>query len=73
MAAVQRRDEPRKFLDASLVPVEHALRARAAVLEVEATEGESQEPDDEGALMGCAVKRFVAAEHRALADELHHW
>lgn len=61
MATVARRDEPRKFLDASLVPLEHALLARAQVLD-----GAPPKALDMRA-------QWLADELRALADELHHW
>jgi len=64
MAAVQRRPEPRKFLDASLVPLQHALRARADVLADEA---------EHGAPPMTSQRLWLAAELRALAAELHHW
>jgi hypothetical protein len=60
----QRRTEPRKHLDVSVVPVERALLARARVLEEESTR------------VGPAsllTLRTVAAEFRALAEELHYW
>lgn len=74
MAAVPRRSEPRKFLDASLVPLEHALRARADVLDERATSVREQ-PQWETTIDGAKSYRdeYTAAEFRALAAELHHW
>ena len=73
MAAVQRRPEPRKFLDASLVPLERALRARADVL-AEQCQAVDDAPDAEGpTLIMATVLAGVAQEFRVLADELHHW
>ena len=57
-----RREQPKRFLDASTVPVERALLARADELE---------KPDGHG---GYEMTRLnIAAEFRALAEELHHW
>ena len=64
-AEPQRKPEPTKYLDASLVPLERALRARADVLQVEAAQ-------DAGNLVN-TVKAGVAVELLKLADELHHW
>ena len=62
-----RRDNPKLHLDASVVPVERALLARAEALDAEAHEPES-EPT-----IGSAVKLLVSQEFRQLADELHYW
>jgi len=57
-----RRTEPRRFLDASLVPLENALLERAGELDVQFDSGPEKE-----------VAAFVAHEFRALAKEMHHW
>ena len=65
----RRTDAQRKrFLDASVVPVERALLARAEAL----SEGIEQVP---GRPLPPAVETtlWLAAEFRALADELHYW
>lgn len=62
-----RRPEPRKFLDASLTPLERALRARADTIEAEA-DGLAAIGNRERDWIG-----YTASEFRALADELHHW
>lgn len=61
----QRRPEPRKFLDASLVPLERALLARAGELDKKA----AVEPT--GTVNWIAME--MAAEFRALAEELRYW
>jgi hypothetical protein len=58
----QRRTQRRTHLDASVVPVERALLARAQVLESGA--------DDDNAEPAWP---FLAAEFRELAEELHYW
>lgn len=55
-----RREHRRTYLDASVLPVEQALLARASALTVEADDG-----------MWGQVKLLVAAEFRLLAEELH--
>lgn len=72
MAEPKRRDQRRTHLDASAVPVERALLARAAVLDDRAGTASGQPqlgigPDDARLLHG------VASEFRALAEELHYW
>lgn len=59
----KRREQRRTHLDASVVPVERALLARAQTLE-----RQSEETDG-----GNANYLFVAAEFRSLAAELHYW
>ncbi len=78
-AGPQRRTERRKHLDASVVPVEKALLARAGAigshLDVVRQAARVHGLTDE-ALVGViadAVAEIVAAEFRAMADELHHW
>ena len=67
-----RRPQPRKYLDAGLVPLERALLARAGVLDEESRT--AQDPANvtaEG--RGSALLGIIAAELRELADELHYW
>ncbi|HEY5314255.1 MAG TPA: hypothetical protein VIK18_17110 [Pirellulales bacterium] len=73
-AAPARRPEPRLFLDASLVPLERALRARADALD-ERTALTRSLPANVRSVEAEAGYRseWLAAEFRALADELHHW
>lgn len=61
MAEPQRREQRRTHLDASVVPVERALIARAGKLEDQsrATDG------------GNASYLFIAVQFRDLAEELH--
>ena len=81
----QRREVRRTHLDASAVPVERALLARADAIEsrivtshnVEWTtdvqavrDAVTKAAEDEGRN---AVARIVAGEFRALAEELHWW
>ena len=73
-----RKEAPKKFLDASLVPLENALLERARVIaegilaEPEhykfQNEKESFEQD-----MRVFVRSIVADEFQRLARELHHW
>jgi hypothetical protein len=73
-----RRQTPRSFLDASLGPVENALRQRAEViarrvLEMPAalpTTGEAEIIKD--AVLGIVLSS-IADEFLSLAEELHHW
>jgi len=58
-----RREQRRTHLDASVVPVERALVARAEKLE-----DQSRKTDG-----GNVNYLFIAAEFRALAEELHWW
>jgi hypothetical protein len=56
---------PKKFLDASLIPVEQALLARAGKLDgLEAAAAKA------GDQVCVEVARFMASEFRALAEEL---
>jgi hypothetical protein len=57
----QRRETRKTHLDASVVPVEQALLARADALD-KRTQHIEEIPWSQ-----------VAAEFRALAEELHHW
>ncbi len=54
-----RREQPHRFLDASLAPLEQALLARAQFLEDTAR---IDHPD-----------LWLAEQFRKLAEELHHW
>ena len=63
---IPRREQPKRFLDASTVPVERALLARAAELE-------SRDAPDHIGPGGKGANQWLAAEFRALAQELHHW
>lgn len=60
-----RLEKPKRSLDASVVPVERALLSRALSLEDAA-----DRPDKTAT---ATVLSAVAAEFRALAEELHHW
>ena len=64
-AQQQRKPDPSKFLDASLVPLEKALLHRADELD------KKSGVTDDGTVNWIAVE--MAAEFRALAGELHHW
>lgn len=68
MTEPQRRELRRTHLDASVVPVERALLARAEALQAEAEALASGDTD----LLG-GVKAMFAAEFRELAEELHYW
>lgn len=68
----QRREQPAP-LDARLVPFERALIARAKALEGEAADIGTSLPVDYAVPESAEVKWMLAAEFRALADELHHW
>lgn len=82
MSEPQRRTQRRTHLDASVVPVERALLARAGDMEsAAATFREAardspladDEPISEFARVQAAVLSVIAAESRALAEELHWW
>ena len=64
MTDPKRREQRRTHLDASVVPVERALLARADDLE----NRKSFEH-----IGGKPAAEWLAAELRALADELHYW
>lgn len=74
----QRRDEPR-HLDAAIVPVERALRARAHELSSGAMQAfailgpEREDGTVDPARIEPNLKLMLAAELRALADELKYW
>jgi hypothetical protein len=63
-AQPQRRPDPKRFLDASLTPLERALLARAEVLEDMAARGD--------AVLAPAFSA-IGTEFRALAEEMHYW
>ena len=60
----KRREQRRTHLDASVVPVERALLARAAKLE-SVPEGAIETEN--------ILREFLAAEYRFMAEELHFW
>jgi hypothetical protein len=64
----QRREQPAQ-LSAAIVPLERALLARAKAIEAKA----QGEPEDGDATLTGAFYGQLAAEFRALAEELHHW
>ena len=79
-----RRPEPRLFLDASLVPLERALRARAddvsgdagrhrIAVEVRKQARVHGVVDVSADGLAGVLAVTLAGELRALADELHHW
>lgn len=68
-AGPQRRTTPVKHLLAHLVPVELALKERAAAIE---RDGLAEAADMDPAVTG-ALQVILPAEFRALAAELHHW
>ena len=63
----QRRTNPVNHLDAHLTTVEHALEYRAGRLEDEIVDevNNGEQPS--------VLKMAIAAELRALAEELHYW
>lgn len=63
-AQPQRRPVPVPHLGPHIVPVERALKARAEAIETSA--GSVNEPPEQ-------TRAWLAAELRALAEELHHW
>jgi hypothetical protein len=84
----QRREQRRTHLDASVVPVERALLARAATLETEEVNGAYRAEIRKAARVAgmgpgesteitealvCVVRAAVAEQLRALAEELHFW
>ncbi len=73
MAVQQRKEQPKKFLDASLVSLEKALLARADSLEKESdsVSFEIENASYEGTAW--FVARRVANEYRLLAEEMHYW
>jgi hypothetical protein len=56
-----------RHLDASLVPLEHALIQRADMLEG------GTEPLTSDTPLAVQLQVAMAAEYRALAEELHYW
>lgn len=67
MTAPRRRETRRPHLDAATVPVERALITRAEALKTEADGHEHPGGDT------WYFTSRLAAEFRALADELHYW
>jgi hypothetical protein len=66
----QRREKPKTHLDASVVPVERALLARADALDEESRN--ARDPKKVTAPgRGSDLLSIVATEFRALAEELH--
>lgn len=63
----QRREQRRTHLDASVVPVERALLARAGALDESAAAPPEPSPDE------VRAEKLIADEFRALAEELHYW
>ena len=74
---IPRREQPKRFLDASTVPVERALLERARVLSenVLSEPGAPDATDEQVMAAGVlsVVRATVAAELLALAQELHYW
>lgn len=68
MAREPQRREQAVPLGAAIVPVERALVARAKAIEEAYDDGTVRDVSTQADVM-----RAVAAEFRALADELHHW
>ena len=79
MSDPKRREQRRTHLDASVVPVERALLARAEALEdseefTRVSTGPGRELTPVRVQTPLAgAHRTVAAEFRALAEELHWW
>ncbi len=61
-----RRKDRKKFLDASLVPMENALLARAEELERSSAEWNQE-------TVPRNIYAVLADQFRKLAEELHHW
>lgn len=69
MTEPKRREQRRTHLDASVVPVERALLARAAELEAK-VQGWKEQPAADVAPAVIATD-VLSVEFRALAEELH--
>lgn len=70
----KRREQRRTHLDASVVPVERALLARAGAISASVMEVFSAAGDTETAeTLAAHVRLDLAQEFRDLADELHYW
>lgn len=67
MADPKRREQRCTYLNASIVPVERAMLARASVLEQRAAAMALESKS------GHVTLAVLADEFRALADELHWW
>lgn len=70
MIQQQRLQEPKKHLDASVVPVKNAFLHRAATLESQAATARNSHILTMAQIL---VLEEMAAEHRRMAEELHHW
>ena len=71
-----RREQPKLHLDASVVPVERALLARAAFLSTRASQRNAINMAsiiENGPDVESAVDVRIAEEFRTLAEELHFW
>ncbi|HEV2375185.1 MAG TPA: hypothetical protein VGS19_23875 [Streptosporangiaceae bacterium] len=75
-AGPQRRPLPARHLGAHIVPVELALKERAAHVSPSAFRDAAKAfgmDDDQAYAMGAFMAHVVEGEFRALADELHYW
>lgn len=70
MSEPQRREHRKTHLDASAVPVERALIARAQDIEMRTARAPVTHEMTPGE---CVILLRVAVEFRALAEELHWW
>jgi hypothetical protein len=68
MISQPRRTERKKFLDASVIPVEQALLTRAGALRARAELHPPQDPEVE-----IQAEEMIAREFETLAEELHFW
>lgn len=73
MADPKRREQRRTHLDASVVPVERALLARAQELASAAHTTRELDEYPLDVVIATRTERLMAAEFRALAEELHFW
>ncbi len=74
----QRRERRRTHLDASAVPVERALLARARALAQEVVDTPDAPPEADALEvmkngMTLLARSFIAEELERLAEELHYW
>lgn len=65
----RRAENPKKFLDASLVPLERALNSRAEVLIDEVLNAD----EETIGTFPYSFKCMLRDEYLRLAEELHHW
>jgi hypothetical protein len=72
-AGPQRSEIGRPHLNAHIAPVERAYIARAKVIEAQ-VDALMEDPGEaaDHAILACCLAT-MAAEFRALAEELHHW